>query len=252
MCIASGTNGSSTARFSSPGSGDTHETMARRFRSIRVGIASARANVLPAVVLWTIAGALVVAYYGCAAVPEALAPFSRRLVVSGWIAPFLNRVLFCGVVPGLFLVFVPSLRPHHVGRVIVLEMLWNGALGVAGDWCFHLLNRLFGEGHDVLTLLLKTAVDQFVWTVVFIAPVNAVFHFWLARDCSFAAVRRDWTKRFYSALVAPNLISNWCVWIPVQLATFTFPVDLQIHVNGIICAFWTLMCLQIGKRTGVR
>lgn len=218
-------------------------------RCLRIGIASARANFWPAVVLWMVAAALVVAYYGCEAVPEALASFSRRLVTSGWIAPFLNRVFFCGILPGLFLVFVPSLRPRHVGRVIMLEMVWNGVLGVAGDRCFHLLNRLFGEGHDVWTLLLKTSADQFIWTVIFIAPMNAIFHFWLARNCSFVAVRRDWPERFYSALVAPNLISNWCVWIPVQLATFTFPVDLQIHVNGVICAFWTLMCLQIGKRT---
>jgi len=28
-----------------------------------------------------------------------------------------------------------------------------------------------------------------------------------------------------------------------------FPLDLQIHMNGLVCAFWTLMCLQIGKRT---
>ena len=53
----------------------------------RIGVASARANLVPAVVLWTMAAALVAAYYGSATVPEALVPFSRRLVTSGWIAP---------------------------------------------------------------------------------------------------------------------------------------------------------------------
>ena len=219
------------------------------WKQLRIGVAAARANLWPAVVLWTLAAALVAAYYGCAGTAEVLAPLSRRLAASGWIAPFLNRVIFCGLVPGLFLVFVPSLRPRHVGLVIMLEMVWNGSLGVVADGFFHLLCRLFGEGHDAWTLLLKAAVDQFVWTVVFIAPVNAVFHFWLARDCSFALVRREWPRRFYADLVAPNLVSNWSVWIPVQLAVFAFPVDLQIHVGGLVCALWILMSLQIGMRT---
>ena len=132
---------------------------------------------------------------------------------------------------------------HRGGKVQQINVLSTVA---AGTVTLKSESKLWGM-RDVVTDL---STSNFVWTVVFIAPVNAVFHFWLARDCSFAAVRRAWPKRFYSALVAPNLISNWCVWIPVQLATFTFPVDLQIHVNGIICAFWTLMCLQIGKRSG--
>ena len=50
-------------------------------------------------------------------------------------------------------------------------------------------------------------------------------------------------------MVLPNLIPNWIVWIPVSLAVFSFPYALQIHVNGLVCTFWTLMCLQIGRRT---
>ena len=59
----------------------------------------------------------------------------------------------------------------------------------------------------------------------------------------------DWPRLFFRRMVMPNLIPNWIVWIPVSLAVFSFPFPLQIHVNGIVCTFWTLMCLQIGRHT---
>ena len=56
-------------------------------------------------------------------------------------------------------------------------------------------------------------------------------------------------NELFRRMVLPNLLPNWVVWIPVSLVVFSFPFPLQIHVNGLICTFWTLMCLQIGRRT---
>ena len=75
--------------------------------------------------------------------------------------------------------------------------------------------------------------------------------FWVGRDFSLARVRREWKGPFFRRIVLPNLVSNWIVWIPLVTVVFLFPFSLQIFVNGIVCSFWTLMCLQIGKRTAV-
>ena len=217
--------------------------------AFQIGLASARANLVPMVALWALAVVLMSAYCLLPGFARALEPLREWQVRSGWIGPFLNRVAFCGVLPGVFLLSIASIRPHRPLAVIVCESLWNGALGVAGDWSFRMLNVVFGNGTDWTTLLLKTAADQFVWTVLFIAPANAVFHFWIGRGFSFRRTHAEWPRHFYRELVAPNLVSNWCVWFPVQFTVFMFPLDLQIHMNGLVCAFWTLMCLQIGRRT---
>ena len=216
----------------------------------RIGWNSARANAVPMVVLWAMAALLATGYYFIPGVAGVLEPVREFQVRGGWVAPFLNRVVFCGILPGIFLLSIQSIRRRRPFVVIGVQSVWNGLMGIAGDWAFRLLNAMFGGGVDMWTLVLKTAMDQFVWTVLFIAPANAIFYFWVARDFSLLRTFRDWPRRFYGELVAPNLLSNWAVWIPVQFATFLFPVDLQIHVNGFICAFWILMCLQIGGRTG--
>ena len=218
-------------------------------RALRTGWSSVRANAVPTVVLWLVAVLTVAAYYGVPCIQDRLELLREWQRQNGWIGPFLNRVLFCGLIPGVFLLCIKSIRPRHVAAVILFESVWNGLLGVAGDWSFRMLNALFGDGRDLATVLMKAAADQFVWTTAFIAPANAVVHFWVGRDFSFRRARSEWPKRFYLDLVSPNLVSNWCVWLPVQMTVFLFPLDLQIHMNGLVCSFWTLMCLQIGVRT---
>ena len=217
---------------------------------MRIGCESVKANAVPMVVLWGLAVLTAVGYYFVPGVADVLEPVRSWQVRVGWIGPFLNRVLFCGILPGIFLLSVPSIRPKHPLVVVAAQSLQSGLLGIAGDWAFRVLDRMFGGGVDLMTLIQKTAVDQFVWTVLFMAPMNAVFYFWVSRDFSLLRAFRERPRRFYRELVAPNLVSNWLVWIPVQFVTFLFPLDLQIHVNGFICAFWVLMCLQIGRRSG--
>ena len=80
-----------------------------KFRdALSVGLRSVRANAVPMAVLWAIAVALVLAYHAIPAVAAALEPISRWQTAGGWGAAFLNRVVFCGLLPGVFMVTVPS------------------------------------------------------------------------------------------------------------------------------------------------
>ena len=124
---------------------------------LRIGWESARANTVPMVILWAIAVAMVGSYYLFPQVRQMLDPFVRWHLEWRWFSAFFWQAVFCGLVPGLFLLTCRTIRPPRV----------------------------------VLTIVAQTLV-----TVVFL-----------------------------------------------------FPFSLQIFVNGIVCSFWTLMCLQIGKRT---
>ena len=105
-------------------------------------------------------------------------------------------------------------------------------------------------GNGFSTLMKKTLVDQFVWTVFVIAPTNAVFFFWAGQGFSFRRMIRRWPKKWLGEVYFPNLLANWCTWIPVVAVIYAFPLVLQIQVAGFIGSFWTLMCLEIGRRSG--
>lgn len=218
----------------------------------RVGYRAIKANALPMLVLWILAAATVVAYYASPAFAATLEPLRRFQVENGWLAAFANRMFFCGILPGVFLVAVRSIRPRRPCLTVAFQTLWCGVWGIACDFFYRFQCVLFGSGLDFQTLLLKTCVNQFVWTVFIIAPVNAAFFFWLGRDCSVKRMRKDWPPHFLRDVYAPNLLSNWCVWIPVFFAIYAFPLPLQVQLSGIVGCFWSLVCLRVGAFSGLQ
>ena len=212
-----------------------------------IGWEAVKKNRLPAVVLWAVSVVAVLAYYTLPTVPALLEPLARWQKESGWIAAFLNRVIFCGLIPGLFIVCVKSLRPKHVVAVLAVQTLWSGICGVVSDWMFSLNAYMFGTGVDLFTLSIKTAVCQFVWTPMLFAPIGAVVYFWIGRDFSLERSRREMPDRFYYGLVLPNLLVNWVLWIPVTFAIHSFPTPLQIQLSGLAAALFSLMLLAIGR-----
>ena len=213
----------------------------------RIGWAAVKKNTLPMVVLWVVAAATVFAYYTISAVASALEPFARWQRDAGWVAAFLNRVLFCGLIPGVFIVCVKSLRPKRVVAVIVAQTLWSGICGVLSDCMFSFNARIFGTGVDFLTLCVKTSVCQFVWTPLIFAPLGSIVYFWIGRDFSAARFRSEMPSRFYYGLVLPNLFVNWVLWIPVTFAIHMFPTPLQVQLSGMASALFSLMLLAIGS-----
>jgi len=217
---------------------------------IRIGWESAKANAAPTFILWSFALCLVPSYYFIPPVAEFMGTVRAWQESFGWKAVVVSRILFNGIVPGIFLLGVKSIRPRRPFATIFAQAVFGCVLGLLCDAFFRLQSSWFGSGAELSTLALKTLVDQFAWTVLVISPVNAVFFFWVARDFSFRRVRQEWPRHgVITELVLPNLIPNWFVGIPAIFATYAFPLDLQIHVNGLVSAFWMLLCLQIGARS---
>lgn len=77
---------------------------------LRVGLNAVRVNAVPMVLLWLLAGLTVFAYYHVDAAAVVFGPLAKWQTESGWEAAFLNRVIFCGLLPGVFLLVVPSGR----------------------------------------------------------------------------------------------------------------------------------------------
>ena len=79
-------------------------------KAFRSGWRAAKANAVPMVVLWCLAAATVAAYYLVPGVAAAFEPLMRWQVESGWVAAFLNRFVFAGLLPGVFMLSLPHLR----------------------------------------------------------------------------------------------------------------------------------------------
>ena len=206
---------------------------------------SVKANAAPTLILWTIAVATVLAYYLVPDVANALKPVGEWQQRSGWMAAFANCAFFCGVLPYVVYLCKGRSGPRRPLLTAVLQSLFVGTCGVVCNWFFGLQTSWFGDGHDMRTLFLKTVVDQFVWTVLVMAPVTSLFYALIGR----------WIERSRKGLslwsylrsdYLPDLITGWCIWIPVIFSVYAFPLALQIQVLGFISASWVIVCREIG------
>lgn len=208
-----------------------------------------RANAVPMVVLWLLAALTVVAFYHLDLAESVFGPLARWQTKSGWVAAFLNRVVFCGIIPGMFLIGKKSIRPPRPLLTVGAYALWGGLWGIACDGFFTLQTAMFGAGADLATLVKKTLVDQLVWNVFLCTPMNALFFPWVAQDFKRESRRR--CREFVRDCLV-LLVANWIVWIPVTVAVYAFPLPLQIQLVGLAGAFWMLVALRAAARKAKR
>lgn len=217
---------------------------------LQIGWASVKANAVPMFVLWLMAVASVLSYYFLPRAAVFLEPLARWQCSCGWAAAFLNRFVFCGVLPGVFVLTMPRLRlAAFPFLTVVATGLWGGVWGILTDGFFRLQGAWFGVEPTIGSIVLRTLTDQFVWNVFIVTPCVAAFYYWIGCGFSFRKARETWPQQWIMRVILPSLVTNWCVWIPVVAAIYAFPVPLQIQLSGFASAYWTLVCLKIGSNS---
>lgn len=215
----------------------------------KIGLQSARANAIPGVILQIAAVLLILGNHFCA-------PFQAILdVVAGWQTRYgiaflgVGYLFFSGLLPITITLAVPSLRPKSPVLAFLFAVIFWTVIGVIVGLFYRLQSLLFGDGRDLATLLAKIAVDQFIFTVLWGAPIVAITHQWKDHNYQFSAVKPLLTHDWYARYALPMLVMNWAVWIPSLFVIYSMPPSLQPHIAGLISGFWSLMCLQISART---
>ena len=109
-----------------------------------IALKSIRANLVPMAVLWLLAALTVWGYYRFPQIAAILEPLAKWQRDTGWPAAVVNRTVFCGLLPGVFLLTVRSIRPRHPWRTVLANCLWMGQWGLLSNAFFTLQAQVFG------------------------------------------------------------------------------------------------------------
>ena len=216
----------------------------------RAGFRSARANLIPGLVLQLIALALVTAYYQNEGTREALNRLAAWRAEVGVPFAIVSTGFFGGLLPVLYLWALPNTREHFTfpqGATITAFWCYKG---FEVDLLYRLLARFVGSGHDVGTIAIKTAVDQFVYGPVLAVPVTVVVYEWVEANFDFEVLKADVRARgWFYRKVLPLLISNFWVWLPTVCIIYTLPTALQLPLQNLVLCFFTLLLAHLSRRT---
>jgi len=215
----------------------------------RVGLAGARANLIPGICLQIFALALLSAYF--------FHPTSRRLLEqlavfrseTGLPFDFVSTALFGAVIPFLVLKLRAATRTRYAFPQMAFITAFWAYKGIEVSLFYQLQAYLFGSGHDALTIILKTLVDQYVYCPLVAIPATWLVYTLAEHHFDRAPIVCELrTPGFYTRCVLPVLIANWCIWTPAVGLIYLLPTALQLPLQNIVLCFFTLLLAFITKR----
>jgi hypothetical protein len=213
----------------------------------RIGWAAARANFVPGLFLQAAAIALVLAYYYNANVNAwlaSLAEFKKDFELLYTVA---SGAIFCGLIPWLFRVAIPSLRPVHLGSDLAFSIIYWGAIYTVSGSFYRAQAVFWGDTNAPSIIVIKVLCDMLLYTPIIAAPCNSIAHLWKANGFSFGTTRAALSRGWYRRIVMPNLVPNWMLWTPGCAVLYSLPVSLQLPMASLIGCFWALLCISIAS-----
>jgi hypothetical protein len=208
----------------------------------RAGFRSARANLLPGLVLQMVALGLVVAYYRHAPTRDALNELAEWKIKIGVLFAIVSTGLFGGLLPVLYLRFSRSGQESYSwAQGAAITAFW-AYKGLEVDLFYRVLARWVGSGHEVGTIVTKMVLDQFVYCPLFAVPVTVLVYEWISLRFDRGAMASDIRAgSWFYRRVLPLLISNLWVWLPTVAIIYSLPTPLQLPLQNLVLLFFTLL-----------
>ena len=209
-----------------------------------------RVNLIPGLVLWIMGVCLVAIYY--------FGEFSRswfnQIIILketyGFGYSAVSTCFFGGLIPYVFMQLTGRDRLKGLGSGAIFLGYW-AIRGIDVDAFYRLQAMVFGTEVDLLTIIAKVLVDQFVYCVVWASPITALFYTW--REAGFSLKQskgnKTWSELFDMILIFT--VTTWVVWIPGTAIIYSLPSPLQIPLfNLTLCFFVILVSVFSQKNKG--
>jgi hypothetical protein len=206
-----------------------------------------RSNLLPGLFLWTLLGLFLISYSLSAVVQAGMARWADVKLAVGPVFAALSYTVFAVWVPEALGWWArrPRLDARFWHHLLFASVMW-GAIGWSVDVFYRVQNHVFGLGHDWLTVLQKTAVDQFLF-----GPLMTLLSMLLLKWRDDGYPRSTWAALldadFWRRLYLPVMVALWCVWLPTIAVLYSLPAALQFPVVSVVTSFWMLIFTFLRK-----
>ena len=221
-------------------------TKARLVENIKRAIS---ANFLPGLCLQFFAVSIGLSYfYWPASQPLFEMVAELKVDFGGWYA-VISTSIFGGLLPFLYLFMSGKIRFLPFQQFLFYLLIW-GMLGWLINAFYSFQVVLFGDGTDWLTIVKKTALDQFVFSAFMTGPFIALAFLW--KDQQF-----NWqkTKIHFDDLIKVQIpttvVTTWIIWIPAVSLIYMMPTNLQIPLFNLVLCFFVLILaiLNVDEKT---
>jgi hypothetical protein len=204
-------------------------------------------NILPALVLQTVALCIVLAFYFIKTSEVIFAGIAALKTEYGFIFSAISTALFGGLIPFIYILATKQVPQNMVVRELLFYLVLWAWKGMEVDAFYRLQGIIFGYQPNFPTILQKTIVDQFIYTPLWSAPSLTIAFLWKDCEFSFSLLKEKLNKRLFTFKIPSMIFSTWIVWIPAVSIIYCLPMVLQVPLFNLIICFWTLLLNFISR-----
>ena len=199
-----------------------------------------RVNLIPGLVLWIMGVCLVAIYY----FGEFSRPWFNQIIILketyGFGYSAVSTCFFGGLIPYVFMQLTGRDRLKGLGSGVIFLGYW-AIRGIDVDAFYRLQALVFGTEVDLLTIVAKVLVDQFIYCVIWASPITALFYTW--REAGFSIKKwkgnKTWAELFDMILIFT--VTTWVLWIPGTAIIYSLPSPLQIPLFNLTLCFFVIL-----------
>lgn len=209
--------------------------------------AALKQNLLPGIILQLFALLTALSYFYYEPATPLFSYFAELKNQYGWKYAMLSTSLFGGIIPFVYLTLTKQINEKFIAIGLFYLLFW-AYKGLEVDFLYQLQSGWFGAGNDVITLVKKTAVDQFIYGTLWAAPSMAIAYLWKDKQLNFRQTYLHVDKQFLCLQIPTILITNWIIWIPSVLIIYSMPANLQLPLFNFVLCFFVLLLSTISKK----
>jgi hypothetical protein len=216
-------------------------------RLLSPALRGVRANLVPGLVLQCFALAIVLGYFGVAAIGTALDVVGAIKERLGYLYSSLATALFGGVIPFCVLLASGKVARGRAGRELLFYVTFWAWKGAEVDALYRAQALWFGHEASAVVMVQKTLVDQFVYNPLWAAPTQTIFFLWKDSGFSFGQLEARLAQQSLKTRVLVVLLSTWVVWIPAVGIIYSLPSALQLPLFNLVLCFWCLLLSFVSR-----
>ena len=215
----------------------------------RAGWRAGRANIAPGIVLWLIGSALVLAYYYHPPTHAALERLTVLHARMGLTFSLVGTMICGGLLPILYLRRDPAMRADYQLRNCAFLLAFWAYKGVEVELWYRMLAHFVGADNSVRTIVIKGALDQFLYSPFFAVPLTVLVFSFNHAGLRLAPVLADIRAgHWYRRQVLPTIVANAALWIPMVCLVYALPLPLQTLLFDLALCFCILLVAHITRR----
>ncbi|MDA3899638.1 MAG: hypothetical protein PF637_03855 [Spirochaetes bacterium] len=198
-------------------------------------------NLIPGLILQSIALTLVVSYYFMPPTKGFFNHLGEIKTRYGFLYSSLATALFGGTIPFFIMLGMKRInKGKRLSDFLFLTLFW-GFKGIEIDLLYRFMGFLFGTEPSFSVVAPKVLVDQFIYGPLWAGPSMTIAYLFKDNFFSVKSVRNELKKETLFRRIVIVWCSSLVIWIPAVSIIYSLPQNLQLPLFNIILCFFALI-----------